>query len=91
MLPIARSPWSMNLTGGIISLLSIIREGLRFPYLGDYTDIDILDPTYEFNTSTANQKYSINFVRGNNSWGWYSIEGNHTCTIRGLLEIGIIF
>ncbi len=69
--------WSMNLTGDP-NIVIINNTGGTSSYTDVYANLDLLNTTYGFNSSTANQNYSINFVRGNNSWGSYSIEGNYT-------------
>ncbi|KCZ71766.1 hypothetical protein ANME2D_01821 [Candidatus Methanoperedens nitroreducens] len=71
------SVWSMNFTGGNQINVTNKTGGIS-NYTDDYNYINILDSTYEFNSSTLNEIYNINFVRGNEAWGQFTIKGNHT-------------
>jgi hypothetical protein len=68
--------WSMNFTGGNINVTN--NTGGSSIYTADYSYINVLNQTYEFNTSTLNNIYTINFIRGNESWGQFAIQGNNT-------------
>jgi len=68
--------WSMNLTGeSIINVTN--KTGGSNTYSVDYNNISILNTTYEFNTSTSGEIYTIHFVSGDNAWGNYAIKGQH--------------
>lgn len=69
--------WSINFTGGgDINVTN--KSGGVSTHSPGYAFVDVLDPTYEFNTSTSGERYDIDFINGNRSWGAYRIEGNHT-------------
>lgn len=66
--------WSMNLTGSD-SVNVTNKTGLSSTYSVDYSNVDILNSTYEFNTSTSGEMYSISFINGDKAWGSYKIQG----------------
>ena len=69
--------WSMNLTGsGNLNVTN--KTGGSSTYTVEYSAISILNTTYEFNTSTLGEIYTINFVNGDDAWGNYAIQGGRT-------------
>ena len=70
------SIWIMNISSSQINVTN--KTGGVSSY-GPESIIDVfLNSTYEFNTSTSGENYTINFVNGNNAWGSYEISGQHT-------------
>ena len=67
--------WSMNITESSITIIN--KTGGIFS-TNSSSYINVLDPTYEFNDSTSNEIYSIDFVNGDKAWGRFAVEGYYS-------------
>ena len=70
------SIWIMNISSSQINVTN--KTGGVSSYSPESIIYVFLNSTYEFNTSTSGESYTINFVNGNNAWGSYKIQGQRT-------------
>lgn len=66
--------WSMNFTeSGKVNIIN--KSGENTTYDVEYANVEVLNLTYEFNTSTSGETYTISFLNGDKAWGSYKILG----------------